>query len=474
MVSAGLVSVLRVLRSYHFWVVVALFALLALCHYPQQLLQREFPDLALLVGLTRHSLDRVLLLIPIIYASFVFGVRGGITSMAAAYAIMLPRAILLSAFPRDALLESIGVLATGSLVNVWFYMYRRIITERKEAEESLRESERNYRDFFESAPDAIWVHDMDGNIKFANEAASRLVGYPVDELCRSKITLFLNEETIKVAREVKVRLLQHQPVNLPYEQAIVKRDGTEATCIVTTNLIMADGKPRAFQNIATDKRLYEDLRYYLKEITRAQEEERKRIARDLHDSTAQTLIALLHKLENFLNEESKLPVKEAMSIWAFHEQIRDVLHEVRRFSRDLRPSILDDLGLLPALEWFIGELRDEYGIYAALKVQGSRRRLAPETELMLFRIVQEALRNTAKHAEATKAEVAIGFSDKGIRVAISDNGTGFSLPENLSALPQIGKLGLTGMQERAQLLGGTFNIKSEPGKGTVITVEVPV
>jgi signal transduction histidine kinase len=167
-------------------------------------------------------------------------------------------------------------------------------------------------------------------------------------------------------------------------------------------------------------------------------------------------------------------VKEAKALWGFYEQIRDTLQEVRRFSRDLRPSVLDDLGLLPALEWVTEDLKNTYWVDVDLKVLGVERRLLPETELLLFRIVQEALRNIAKHAKATRAEVEIKFDESKISVTISDNGKGFEPPENLGALTPTGKLGLAGMQERVQLLGGTLNLESRPGKGTEISVEAPV
>lgn len=467
---------LRVLGNYHFWVVAAMFSIITLFHYPQLLL----PDLAdpnVALGLTRHSVERVFLLMPVTYASFVFGLRGGIASLAVAYLIMLPRAILISSTPRDALFESVGIVAIGSLINLWFHMYRRTITERKKAEAALRESEQNFRDFFESALDAIWVHDLDGKIIAANEATSKLLGYPLDEMRGEHVGMFIAPKSLGVAREVKANLLQRQLV-LPYEQRLIRKDGTEAICMVATNLITSGGVSRAFQNIAADvteeKRLYENLRYYLRQITNAQEEERKRIARELHDSTAQTLIAVLHRIENFLNEKSKLPVREATAIWSFHEQIREVLQEVRRFSRDLRPSVLDDLGLLPALEWLTGDLRNEYGIEASLKVVGAETRLSPEAELVFFRVVQEALRNTIKHAGASKVEVKVEFVNSKIRLTISDNGVGFKLPENLGNLPQMGKLGLTGMQERVQLLGGTLGIESELGQGTTVIAEAPL
>jgi len=146
---------------------------------------------------------------------------------------------------------------------------------------------------------------------------------------------------------------------------------------------------------------------------------------------------------------------------------------VRRFSRDLRPSILDDLGLLPAVEWATGELKNEYGIESSLLVVGGERRLSQEKELLLFRIVQESLSNIAKHAQASKAEVKVEFDENKIMLTISDDGTGFQLPESLKALPYSGKLGLAGIQERVQLLGGSLRLESELGNGTTIFIEAP-
>ena len=218
----------------------------------------------------------------------------------------------------------------------------------------------------------------------------------------------------------------------------------------------------------------ENLRFYVQQITRAQEEERSRIARELHDSTAQTLIALLHELENLLHDKAKLPVGEARKLWAFHERIKDVLQEVRHLGRDLRPSILDDVGLLAALRWAIRELKTEHGVEASLQIHGNERRFSQEVELIFFRIVQEVLRNIGRHSHASKAEVSIRFGEEKTTVVIRDNGIGFQLPDKVSDLSRSGKLGLVGMQERVRLLGGSLEIKSEAGKGTTVIAEAPI
>ena len=150
---------------------------------------------------------------------------------------------------------------------------------------------------------------------------------------------------------------------------------------------------------------------------------------------------------------------------------RDILQAVRRYSRDLRPSVLDDLGLLAAIEMLIDECRLPEG--ARLQVTGKPRRLDRFVELALFRIAQEALRNAENHAEASSATVELDFGQEGIRLSVTDDGLGFSVPENISALSLAGQLGLVGMKERAELVGGHFELRSSPGEGTEVAVTVP-
>jgi PAS domain S-box-containing protein len=352
------------------------------------------------------------------------------------------------------------------------------ITERISAETALIASERNYRHLFESALDAIWINDLEGNIWASNKSAERLTGHTISELNHSNLSLFLTGDSLTRYRKIQDKLIQGQPLGNPYEQKIIRKDGSEVICMVTTNLLTQGDINSSFQSIARDvteeKRLYENQSSYLKEITRAQEEERKRIARELHDGTAQTLIALLHQVERLLDDKADFPVSQTKSIWVIYERIRDILQEVRRFSRDLRPSILDDLGLVPALDWLTGELKSNYGIDASLIKTGEERRLTPEAELLFFRIAQESLTNVVKHAQASKVEVNVIFAVYSFAIAITDNGSGFSPPQNISGLARIGKLGLAGMVERVQLMNGTITISSEPGKGTTIRAEAPV
>ena len=644
------------LANFHFWILLAIFVILTILHY-------SAPVGGLLpyssLGLTRHTVDRILLIIPIVYANIIFGLQGGMVSLIISIAIMLPRMFMLSTSRTDAMVEVVGVVVVGVLVSGGFdtlqkerkarlltiekleQTQRQLILDEKrlaalnsishslsrimdlqqaldqaleqvirvmnldmalvfvltkagdelnlkahhgvseefaegvqwigvgeglngrvaltgeplvvedaahdprltrevvakervvaqliipvksrdrvigtlavgvrsqrrfspdEIEilesigeeigvalennrlykeqifmaEQLRQSERNYRELFEMAHDAIWVHDMDGNIQTANDAAARMVGYSMAELLNMNVRSFLDEEGLKVAKEVRQRLLAGEQVIQPYEQKLIRSNGSIAFLMLTTSVLARDSRPQSFQHIARDvteqKRMDENLRFYVQQITRAQEEERKRIARELHDDTAQQLIVLSRQLDKLMSV-SPPPMNDMAPVEKLSERVDAILDGVRRFSQDLRPSILDDLGLIPALEWLASDMTEHFNISVGVDVSGVERRFPPEKELLLFRIAQEALSNVRKHSGAQKAWVSIQFAEKTTVLTIRDTGKGFVPPGRFSDLTGVAKLGLAGMAERAHLLGGELHITSTPGTGTTITVEAPI
>ncbi|MDD5397862.1 MAG: histidine kinase [Dehalococcoidia bacterium] len=218
----------------------------------------------------------------------------------------------------------------------------------------------------------------------------------------------------------------------------------------------------------------QNLRYYARQITRVQEEERKYIARELHDTTVQTLVALIYQMDNFRSGKPDLTNAEKVKLDAIYQRMKSAVEEVRRFSRQLRPPVLDDLGLLPVLEWLKGELKKMYDMEVEINATGKQKRLQPDTELALFRIIQEALINAAKHAKVSSATVLIEYLEHNIKVSMIDRGVGFDLAGKIDLLPRDGKLGLAGIVERVQMLGGKVDIDSVRGRGTIINVEIPV
>ncbi|MHB8104594.1 MAG: sensor histidine kinase [Dehalococcoidales bacterium] len=345
------------------------------------------------------------------------------------------------------------------------------------AQQALKVSEEKYRNLFDNAIDGIWMHDLEGNFISANKASIKIIGISWDELYNGNARSFLSKESLDLAHRIRAKLLNNEPVEQPYEQRVIRRDGTEAYIQLSTSVVFDKGKPVGFQNIARDiteqKKMNENLRFYLQQATRAQEEERKRISHELHDDTVQALVALSRQLDalasnsNGLSEEVKKRLEE---LW---QQTDSILQGVRRLSQDLRPAAIDRLGLLPAVRWLAEEVTKYSGVATHVSILGKEHRLPEEVAIALFRIIQEALRNVWRHSGATSAKIKLEFTENRTKITISDNGKGFILAGKIGDLAKHGKLGLAGMQERVQLVGGTISVESEPGKGTIITVEAP-
>lgn len=380
--------------------------------------------------------------------------------------------------PRQFLPGEVELLsAVASQIGSTFENARLYERERLTAQR-LATSERDYREIFENASDSIWVQNLSGEIIVANKATELLTGYSAEELTGMNAISFLPEEDYSLAGQVRGRLVENKPVAQPFEQHLIRKDGTEAILMLTTNLKTENGNPVAFQCIARDvteeRRMQNNMHYYLKQITRAQEDERKRIARELHDDTSQVLYSLYRQLDNFLRINIDLKPDQAGFLKELRQQLNDALEGVKRFSQALRPPMLDDLGLLSAVRWLVNDMERYMGFEVCLKVSGKSRRLSEDAELTLFRAIQEALRNVWKHASATKVEVAIEFFESKIRVSIIDNGIGFEHVKKTKSISDNGRLGIIGIEERMRLLGGNLMVQSEPGKGTSLIAEVPI
>ena len=210
------------------------------------------------------------------------------------------------------------------------------------------------------------------------------------------------------------------------------------------------------------------LQVYLKLLTRAQEEERARLARELHDGTVQSLIALAQRLQMVQRELGRDPEQAARRLSALRKMVNEAIEDVRRFTRALRPLYLEELGLIPALEMLARESQ------AHFHVEGRPVRLPKEVELAFFRIAQEALSNVQRHAQAQHVALRLIFEEDRVRLIVQDDGRGFQPPEDPGLLVQEGHLGLMNMQERAQIVGGRLTIRSRPGQGTRVEVVIPV
>lgn len=232
---------------------------------------------------------------------------------------------------------------------------------------------------------------------------------------------------------------------------------------------------RALQEMAGRIQDYQKaLRDYLAAVTEAQEGERARLARELHDETLQTLIAMSQRVELARRALRRGEIEPAQSLL---EEVRrmagETLEGVRRFSRNLRPLYLEELGFVPALEALAQEAGRQGHLPVEVRLEGTPQRLSPARELALYRIAQEALSNALRHAQAGHIWITLRFDDTSVTLTVADDGVGFRAPEHPGRLAQEGHFGLLGMRERALLAGGTLHISSAPGQGTVISVHLP-
>jgi len=212
----------------------------------------------------------------------------------------------------------------------------------------------------------------------------------------------------------------------------------------------------------------------LKELITAQEEERKRIARELHDETSQALTALAVGLETTIKAPTKNAEQMTERLGSFKVLTGEVLGEIQRIILDLRPAILDDLGLVQAIDWYAESRLKSQGIRIGLETVGEEGRLASEVETTVFRIAQEAITNIARHAGAENVSIELEFTDSAFILNIEDDGYGFDPQKVMAREKGNTSFGLLGMRERAHLFGGTLSVQSQVKQGTRITVEIPL
>jgi signal transduction histidine kinase len=217
------------------------------------------------------------------------------------------------------------------------------------------------------------------------------------------------------------------------------------------------------------------MRDYLGAVTRGQEAERARLARELHDGPVQDLIALGQRAEMAQRLVVRGETEQAQTLL---EELRtaelETVDELRRLIGALRPIYLEDLGFLPALEMVVQQASRQTPAQVCVETEGTVPRLAPEVELAAYRIAQEALNNAVQHAQAQSVVVGVRYApEEGLTLSVTDDGVGFALASRLDILTQAGHFGLVGMQERAMRLGGTLQVRTAPGAGTQVTVRLP-
>ena len=349
------------------------------------------------------------------------------------------------------------------------------ITERRRAEEALRESEERYREMFENAKDAIYVHDLTGRYTSVNRAAEQLSGFTREEILGKHFSNFVAPRDLKYARTNLCRKLDEENETI-YEVDMVTRDGRRIPVEVSSRLIYEKGVAVGVQGTARDiterKRAQEALRMYSQRLMEVQEVERENLARELQEQIGKALTAVRNNLQSIQRSgrtaDSGPPLDESIGI------VNEALLRVRELSIELRPSLLDDLGLSVALRQYVDRYAQRTGINAEV-LNGFKddSRLPRELETACFRITQEALTNVARHAHAVNVSVQLERHRERMLLTIMDDGVGFDIANLRKSASETSGLGLRGMEERALAVGGYIEIDSASGRGTRVRATFP-
>ena len=351
------------------------------------------------------------------------------------------------------------------------------IAERKRAQEALQAERDHSGMIIRNTPAIVCGIAPDGTTTFVNPAGQRLTGYSADELVGRNWwrTFYPGDEYRQVGQ--LFRDFQKGDVR-DYEMVLTTRSGEKRT-VSWNSINRFDETGRlleiiGFGNDVTERKREAEIRaLLLEEVITAQEEERRRIARELHDETGQSLTALLVGLrameEAHTIKDAQLHARELRRIAAL------TLDEVGRLARGLHPSALDDLGLAAALERYAAEFEESHRIKVAVHLRNlGLKRLPRPVETALYRIVQEALTNIAKHAGAKTAEICVESHPSLVCATVQDDGRGFDVDLTRRTSDASKHLGIHGMQERAVRLKGTLTIESMPWGGTTISVRIPL
>ncbi len=351
------------------------------------------------------------------------------------------------------------------------------ITDRRRSEDALRESEEKYSNLVERAPTGIFILQHDA-FEFVNPRFAELVEYGRDELLQADPWQLIHPDDRGRVREIAGQRAAGETVSDEYECRLVTKTGQTRWIVIRGALIRHRGAVATLgnvQDVTENHRMAMELRQLSTRLFTIQEEERRRVARELHDSVGQKLTGIKFLVEAALGApwpgERRSGMERLRSLVPI---IQDAVEEVRRISTALRPSVLDDLGLLPTIVWYLREFAKVHPNIAVEQVFGAvESEIPPALRTPIFRILQEATNNAAKHSGASRLVVGLESRDGGLRLRVQDDGVGFDPGAGREGAGAEGS-GLSSMRERAEFSGGAFALVSNAGEGTTVEARWPL
>ncbi|HLY60591.1 MAG TPA: PAS domain S-box protein [Terriglobia bacterium] len=375
-------------------------------------------------------------------------------------------AVCLMNFPASA--NRIRVIrASGRFFLEYLTPFEMSLRGFRESNAALKMSEERYRALVENASDIVFSTDMKKNFILINKAAELLTGYSAEELLKMNLTEIVAPEHRQMVRDMLKRKLEGVETTT-YQLEIIHKQGFRVPMEVSTRLLVRGAETVGVHGIARDIREHKRTQAALIQLNEALEEQAKRIAHELHDESGQLLASVHIALEGVARNLASREKKALENIKNLLDQIES---QLRRLSHELRPTILDDLGLPSAIEFLAQGVsqRSHLPITVESDIEG---RLPAQVEVALYRVVQEALNNAAKHSGAKGVNISISRDAKTIHCSVSDDGVGFESKAGAGRNGRPG-LGLVAMRERLAAVGGTIAIRTGPGEGTKILASVP-